>query len=127
MRILVVEPGRTPYEKDIPASLEAMQEIVGGTIQAVYPFDEPAALICNDEGKLLGLPLNRALRDDDGSICDVVAGTFFLCGAPANTECFGSLTDEEIQKFRDHFSAVEVFLRTGDGLLVLREEGENMT
>lgn len=98
-----------------------------GTIQAVYPFDEPAVLICNDGGKLLGLPLNRALRDNDGSICNVVAGTFFLCGAPANTESFGSLTDEEIKKFRDHFSAVEVFLWTGDGLLVLRERGENMT
>lgn len=39
-----------------------MQEIVGGTIQVLYPFAEPVALVCNDEGKLLGLPLNRALR-----------------------------------------------------------------
>ena len=98
MRILVVEPGRVPYEKEIPSTLEAMQEIVGGTIQAVYPFPEAVALICNDEGKLLGLPLNRALRNNDGSIYDVVAGTFFLCGAPAKAENFVSLTNEKDRK-----------------------------
>ena len=45
MTVLVVEPGYAPYEKTIPHELYAMQEIVGGTIQAVYPFDEPVALI----------------------------------------------------------------------------------
>ena len=62
MRILLVEPGKTPVLKEIDGSLKSMQEIVGGTIQVLYPFAEPVALVCNDEGKLLGLPLNRALR-----------------------------------------------------------------
>ena len=126
MKILVVEPGCVPYEKDIPSTLEAMQAVVGGTVQAIYPFPEPVALICSDEGKLLGLHLNRALRNDDGSIYDVVAGTFFLCGAPVNEESFTSLTDKEIQKFRAQFSNVEIFFRTGSGLLVLRAEQEEL-
>lgn len=78
MRILLVEPGKTPILKEIDGSLKSMQEIVGGTIQALYPFEEPVALICNDDGKLLGLPLNRGLRDEEGRIYDIVAGTFFL-------------------------------------------------
>ena len=128
MRILVVEPGHVPYEKDIPSTLEAMQEIVSGTIQAVYPFPEAVALICNDEGKLLGLPLNRALRDDNGSIYDVVAGTFFLCGAPADAEDFASLTDEEIQKFRKHFWYPEAFIRAGGVILAIPvDESKNET
>lgn len=47
MKILAVEPGRVPYEKEIAPSLTKMQAVVGGTIQAIYPFEEPIALICN--------------------------------------------------------------------------------
>ncbi len=65
MRVLVVEPERRPELREINGSLEAMQEIVGGLIQAVYPFDEPVALVCNEEGKLMNLPANRGLRDRD--------------------------------------------------------------
>ena len=57
MKILLVEPGKKPVLSEIDGSLKSMQEVVGGTIQAIFPFEEPVALICNDEGKLLGLPL----------------------------------------------------------------------
>ena len=57
--------------QEIDHTLSAMQELVGGTIQAVYPFDDPVALIANDEGKLLGLPWNRALTDDHGVPYDI--------------------------------------------------------
>ena len=53
---------------------------VGGCIEAIYPYEDPVALVCNEEGKLEGLPLNRALRDEDGDIYDVVAGTFMVVG-----------------------------------------------
>lgn len=103
MKILVVEPGRAPYEKEIAPSLAAMQAVVGGTIQAIYPFEEPIALICNDEAKLLGLPLNRALYGSNGRIYDVIAGTFFLCNAPLDSSEFTSLDDGQrmMAKFRD--------------------------
>ena len=39
MRILKIEPEHKPERADIPDTLEAMQKVVGGYIQAVYPFD----------------------------------------------------------------------------------------
>ena len=70
--------------------------MVGGYIQAVYPFDDPVALICNEEGKLLGLPMNRTLRDARGVPYDIVCGTFFLAGIAEDD--FASLTDRQIEK-----------------------------
>ena len=78
MMILKIEPGKAPERMKIPGDLKSMQKVVGGDIQAIYPFEEPIALVCHEEGKLIGLPLNRALRDEDGKIYDMIAGTFFL-------------------------------------------------
>ena len=75
MRILVVEPERRPEVREIDDSLKAMQDIVGGLIQPIYPFDDPVALVCNDEGKLMNLPANRGLRDKDGQIYDMRKST----------------------------------------------------
>ena len=111
MKILVVEPLQEPYVKDIDSSLETMQNIVGGTIQAIYPFDNPVALICNDDGKLLRLPLNRALFDEQGNIYDIIAGTFFICSAPLDSDSFASLTDEQIEKYKKRFDAMEFYLK----------------
>ncbi|WP_449290720.1 DUF3846 domain-containing protein, partial [Oscillibacter ruminantium] len=63
MKILLIEPEKAPRTMELDGSLKSMQALVGGTIQAIYPFAEEIALVCNDDGKLLGLPLNRALRD----------------------------------------------------------------
>ena len=112
MKVLVIEPMKEPYIKVIDGKLETMQSIVGGLIQAIYPFDHPEiALICNDEGKLSHLPLNRALLDADGNIVDIVAGTFFLCSAPADSENFESLTDEQIKIYTKRFEAIEIYIK----------------
>ena len=113
MKVLIVEPLKKPYAKKITNSLSSMQEIVGGLIQAIYPFeDDPEiALICNDEGKLLGLPLNRALRDEDGSIYDVVSGTFFLCSAPSNRYNFAGLSDEQTARYMKKYEKIEIYIR----------------
>lgn len=111
MKVLVVKPMLPPLVKEIDGSLESMQNIVGGTIQALYPFDNPeVALVCNDDGKLLGLPLNRALRDKAGNIYDIVAGTFFICAAPANSDDFQSLTDDQLKFYMDMYSNIEAFI-----------------
>ena len=68
MAVLVVEAGKKPYVKEIDACLEFLQQEVGGCIEAIYPCEDPVALVYNEEGKLEGLPLNRALRDEDGDI-----------------------------------------------------------
>ena len=77
MKILLVRSGRKPEAKEIDGSLKTMQHLVGGTIQALYPFEAEVALVCNDEGRLLALPLNRALRDENGSVYDIICGDFF--------------------------------------------------
>ena len=83
-------------------ALEDMQAVVGGYIQAIYPFSsEPIALVYNDEGKLMGLPLNRALRyEDTQEVYDIISGPCFICDCSG--EDFGSLTPE--QAFRDPYN-----------------------
>ena len=108
MRVLVVEPERRPEVREIDGSLKTMQEIVGGYIQPIY-LDDSVALVCNDEGKLMNLQANRGLRDKDGQIYDIVSGTFFLCGAPADSDHFTSLTSEQIERYRERFYTLEMF------------------
>ena len=123
MKILVIEPEKRPEEREINGGLEEMQKLVGGYIQAIYPFEDEVALVCNDEGKLQGLPLNRALRDEDGKIYDVISGTFFLCAAPADSDDFQSLTDEQLAKYEAMFHTPEIFLNLGGQILCLPAEG----
>ena len=112
MKILVIESLTKPYIKEIDGSLESMQKIVGGLIQAIYPYeDKDVALVCNEEAKLIGLPLNRALYDDKGQIYDIIAGTFFLCQAPADSENFESLNDEQIKQFKEKYRYSEIYLK----------------
>ena len=119
MRVIVVEPKKKPMVQDIGSDLESMQKIVGGSIEAVYPFADSVALICNEEGKLLNLPLNRALRDDDGEVYDIISGTFFLCAAPPDSEHFESLTDQHVKTYMERFAMPEMFLDVGGDLFVL--------
>lgn len=124
MLILVIESGKKPVEREIDGSLEVMQAIVGGYIQVLYPFAEGIALICNDEGKIQGLPANRGLRDGNGRLYDIVCGTFFLCGAPANADHFASLTQEQVEQYRRLFWYPEIFVRTGGRLCCIPLEDE---
>lgn len=120
IKVLVVEPGELPYTKEIRSTLSSLQKEVGGDIQAVYPFDEPVALICDDEGKLKGKKLSRTLRDDEGRIYDVVAGTFLIAGL--GQEGFSSLSAEQIKKFTEHFKTPEMFIRMEGKVVVLPME-----
>ena len=117
MRILVVEPEHRPVIKEIDGSLKTMQSIVGGYIQAIYPFDDSVALVANDEGKLMNLPANRGLRDKNGQIYDIVCGTFFLCGASVDCDRFTSLTQEQIERYQERFHTPEMFFGM-DGRIV---------
>ena len=73
--------------------------------------------IWNEEGKLDGLPLNRALRDEDGEIYDVVAGSFLVVGL--TDENFGSLTPDQMKTFEEKFHSPEVFIRMGRGIMAV--------
>ena len=59
--VLLVEPNKYPKMIEIDDTLEAMQAVVGGDIEEYMPFEDEVAIICNEEGKLIGLPPNRAV------------------------------------------------------------------
>lgn len=119
MKVLMVEPGKVPYAAEIGEGLEPLQAAVGGDIQAVYPYDDPVALICNEEGKYMGLPLNRALHDDEGNIYDIVAGNFFLCGL--GEEDFTDLPADLMEKYRQQFEHPEQFVRIAGKILAVKQ------
>ena len=128
MRILIVEPGRRPRPAEIDGSLKSMQNIVGGLIQIIYPFDadENVVLVCNDTGKIDGLQANRGLWDKNGQLYDIVCGTFFLCSAPLDSDSFTDLTTEQMGKFSKIFQHPEIFLGINGKIVCLPlEEGEN--
>lgn len=117
MKVLRVEQYKPPFVKEIDPGLESLQSEVDGWIEAIYAFEDDVALICNEEGKINGLELNRALRDENGEVLDAIAGPFLIVGL--GDEDFDSLSDEMIEKYRDIFAQPEVFIRTNSGLLVL--------
>lgn len=92
MRVLMVEPGMAPYEKEING-LEEMQAAVGGHISAIYPFKEPVALVSNDESLFLSMPFNRSVEGGYGGIW----GPFFVCGLDKDNFC--SLTPEQMARY----------------------------
>ena len=122
MTVLVVEPRKEPYVKEIDPGLHALQAEVGGDIGAAYPFSDPVALVCNDEGKLIGLDLNRGLRDENGEIYDIMAGTFLVVGL--GEEDFTSLSPELVQKYTEHFRQPEQFISLGGQIIAVPVEPE---
>ena len=117
MDVLLVKPGMYPQTVQIGGDLADLQKAVGGDIEAVYPYNEPVALIVNDEGKLNGSELNRALRDDEGQIYDIVAGDFLVVGL--GEENFASLSPELMEKFKKEFHQPEMFVRMGRSVMAL--------
>ena len=115
--VLVVEPRHIPYAKEILPGLKSLQREVGGHIEAVYPFPEPVAIVCRETGKLDGCPLNRALRDETGTIYDIIAGTFLVVGL--TEEDFGSLSPELLQVFTQRFWQPETFVMIDGQLLAV--------
>ena len=123
MTVLVVEPRKEPYLKEIDPGLHSLQAEVGGDIAASYPFSDPVGLVCNDEGKLIGLELNRGLRDKDGNLYDIMAGTFLVVGL--GEESFASLPPELAQKYMEHFKQPEQFISLNGQIIALPVEPEN--
>lgn len=116
MKILRVEPEKSPEIVDMEGTLEALQAAVGGYIEAVYPWEDPVAIICNDDGKFNGMAPNRALYNEDGEIMDIIAGTFLIVGLGDDDFC--GLSDDLAAKYAALFATPEAFLRSGDRILV---------
>lgn len=117
IKVLVIEPMKKPYVKEIEHTLENLQREVEGSIEAVYPFEDKAAIICNDDHKFNGSQLNRCLRNENGEVYDILAGNFMVAGLTEYD--FGSLTDEQIDRYSNLFGTPEMFVKVGEQLVVL--------
>ena len=117
MTVLMVEPGYAPYEKTIPNTLEAKQELVGGLITAIYPYEEMVAIVANDEGILLNMDFNRSVEGGYGG----VFGPFFVCGLTEDDFC--SLPPDQMERFKKKFHNAEILLGVrGNDLITLKVE-----
>ena len=114
--VRLIQPGKYPKTVTIEDSLEAMQALVGGDIEEYMPFDDEAAIICNEEGKISGLPLNRAVYDSEHQIIEIMAGDFFICHAPISSEKFLSLPPDLEKKYSEKFRYPEKFVQTDKGI-----------
>ena len=99
INVLIVEPGKEPRPATVEDALEAFQQIVGGPIEAGCYLPQRVMLICNGEGKSMGLMPNRENPVDSG---DFIAGTFLLCGFEG--ERFASLTPAQQTRFQEYFA-----------------------
>ena len=117
MKVLKVEPYQLPEIKEIDPGLSSLQHEVEGWIEATYPFEDPVAIICNEEGKLNGMEYNRAIRDENGEVREIIAGPFLIVGL--GEEDFTSLPEDMVQKYKRMFAQPEVFLQTQSSLLIL--------
>jgi len=115
--VLVVEPMKEPYTKEIESGLEALQKEVDGLIQVTYPYEDLVGIVCNDEGKINRLPLNRAIYDENGTMTDIIAGNFLIVGL--GDEDFTSLDADLIKKFSDKFKNPEQFFRLGNEIVAM--------
>ena len=70
---------------------EALKDAVGGMIEVTYPFDEEVGIILNEEGKLIGLEPDRAMRTNDGEVYDIYVGPFLFLVVGLTEDSFCSL------------------------------------
>ena len=112
LSVLLIQPGKAPRMVEIPDTLDAMQELVGGYIEEYMPFDDEVAIIVNEEGKLNGLPPNRAIfAENSKQIADVLVGDFFIVKSPVDSDKYQSLTKDLAKKYAEKFKYPERFYR----------------
>ena len=111
LTVLMVEPGKAPYQTAIGADLKSLQQVVGGYIESISPYDDPVAIVCNDEGKYTGMRPCRAIYGEDREMMDIIFGPFFICDC--STPYFGSLNKEQLERYKKQFQNPEHFFRVG--------------
>ena len=116
INVIYVEPGKEAKTIEMKDELSEMQNLVGGLIEEYMPFEDDVAIICNDEGKMRGMPLNRGICSDDGTLMDIIAGPFFIAYAPVESEKFLSMPDELRKKYMQEFRNPEQFFMTAGGI-----------
>ena len=130
MTVVACYPGKTAQVIEIDGSLKGMQQFVGGYIEEICPFSDPVAIVCNEEGKINRMELNRALYTEDGTMFDIVAGPMFICSL--GEEDFTSIQGELLEKYLEKFKHPETFIKIGGDILAIklpeeRQQSEGQT
>ena len=124
IRVVLCDPGKKARVTTVKNDLKALQNMVDGPIECVYPYADPVGIICNEEGKLERLEPNRSLRDDQGKIYDVLVGRFMVVGL--GYEDFDSLSDALCEKYVKLFEYPELFYREGNEIKSIKVEMHEM-
>ena len=114
---LLVKPNEYPQAVKVGIELEDLQAAVGGYIEVTYPFDDQVGVVLNEEGKLMGLPLNRAVYTEDGDMHDIYVGDFLVMGL--TEESFCSLTPEQMKTYEEKFHQPEMFIKMGRSIMAV--------
>lgn len=109
IKVVLLEPDKFARTAEIGTKLADLQKVVGGDIEAAYYFDEEVCLVCNEEGKINGMPLNRSVYDKNKNLIDIIAGPAFICDCSG--ENFGSLNEEQLKRYTKQFRNPERFIR----------------
>lgn len=112
MKILVIEPNKKPYVKEIDGSHESIKKIVENPMEIICPFlDAPSICLASDAfGKLKSLKFNRALTTKTGDVSDVIAGTFVLFNTPVIGDGIIDLTSKQIQTYTKRFEKTDTIV-----------------
>lgn len=117
---LLVKPYEIPEEIEIENTLEAKQHLVGGYIECVYPTnDDSVVFICNEEGKINGMKLNRDIG------YDIIAGPFIILGDDYENGDFKSLTEDQIMKYKMRFDKNSIKETENKILSILLNKNKN--
>lgn len=108
IKVVLVKPGKSAEALEIPNTLKAKQEIVGGDIEVAYPFADRAAIICNENSvSLENCMPNRGLRDRNGALYSILFGDFMIAGLSDDNFC--SLSEEQMKYYLQAYQNPELF------------------
>ena len=97
MKAIRKRPGEEPETIDIENTLAAWQAEVGGYIEAVT-VSKDAAVICNEEGRILGLP-------DNCRVCSVdFVGTVLIVGTKGDEFCDAPDSDFWLRELKEEWA-----------------------
>ena len=117
IRMLEIAPLEAPRLIEVDHTLENLQELVGGTIQALYPWEDLCCILCDDNGKAKGYLANRILEDEEGNPYDIIVGTFYICGLTRDD--FASIPNDLAEKYTEKYRYPEMFMRTENGHVIM--------
>lgn len=120
LTVLLIEPMKPPSVVEISSDLDSLQKAVGGYIETAHFFNDPIEIVCNEEGKINSLPLNRAIYNKQGDMVEILAGSFLIVGD--GEEDFESLSPEMIDKYSKIFEKPEKFFKLAGAVVVQKLE-----